>query len=202
MQSLSTAISSLSQQLTQHRRKVREEAAKKHGSGSPVNVEFLGGGGSPGGGGAGGGGAGGDGTGSSGAAGREGTYGEARNLPEEQPRVSTSPPHPQESTRETTGEPGAPHGDAAGEETGSNNEPRTTSERESDREADDGANPAGYNARGERITGVTVSPDGLIDFGFEELAEDPSVSWVSLLPVKSHSRLFLSPEQSLFASQV
>ena len=39
MQSLDTAITGLSRQLSQHRKKVRDEAAKKYGSGCPLNIE-------------------------------------------------------------------------------------------------------------------------------------------------------------------
>ena len=118
MQSLDTAITGLSRQLSQHRKKVRDEAAKKYGSGCPLNIEYLGGGGSAGGGGAGpedaadegsagaagggdadaageggagaasGGGTGSSDVGDSSAAGREGTSREARSSPEEPTNAS------------------------------------------------------------------------------------------------------------------
>ena len=63
MQSLDTAITGLSRQLSQHRKKVRDEAAKKYGSGSSD-------------------------VGDSSAAGREGTSREARSSPEEPTNAS------------------------------------------------------------------------------------------------------------------
>ena len=153
MQSLDTAITGLSRQLSQHRKKVRDEAAKKYGSGCPLNIEYLGGGGSAGGGSAGGGGAGAEDAADEGSAGAAGG-GDA----------------------DAAGEGGA--GAAGGGGTGSSDvgdssaAGREGTSREARSSPEEPTN-ASYNARGELITGISFD----LEYELDDLN---SPSWVSI----------------------